>query len=179
MKCRFSLNIIFCVRTLIAFLFVFWLSRSIALLYSLSLIGYASLVLIPCSDIQNDFHIKTMFDSSLPPVVSRNAYNIYMYLRILATNTTWVSWMWYKKQKLLTIRKEPGSPLVFGGSVLLVIFSFQCCVFFVVVALSPFCFMSPHFLCSWIVFSCMVLSCVCLFGLYELCDFCTVSSICY
>ena len=34
----------------------------------------AFLFLVPCFDVRSDFRIKTMFDSSLPPVVCRRSY---------------------------------------------------------------------------------------------------------
>jgi len=35
----------------------------------------------------------------------------------------------YMKQELFTFRKHMSSPRLFGGSVLLIVFSFLCCVF--------------------------------------------------
>ena len=34
--------------------------------------------LVPCCDDRHDFHIKTMFGSSLPPVVCRRAYDLWV-----------------------------------------------------------------------------------------------------
>ena len=41
--------------------------------------------LVPCCDVRYDFHIKTMFGSSLPPVV-RERVHIYVCLRIAVSN---------------------------------------------------------------------------------------------
>jgi len=44
--------------------------------------------------------------------------------------TVWVTWsLSYKRQELLTIRENLGSPTVYGGSVLHIFLSFLCCGF--------------------------------------------------
>ena len=75
---------------------------------------------------------KTMFSSSLPPIVCRRAHVLFMLFvfvqQILTVRVTWQ--VIYKWQELLTLHEHLDSTAVFGGAVLLIFLVF-CVVFLV------------------------------------------------
>ena len=133
--------------------------------YVLFVLSYVLTFLVHCCDVRYDF-IKTMFGSSLPPVVCRGgggglmSYLYYLcfsvYTGFQHVLTIWVTW-WasYKRQKLLTLRDHMGSPPVLGGVRVAHLFGFLCWVLF---WLSSSCAMLPvcldcQFLIAPLVFS--------------------------
>ena len=92
--------------------------------------------LVLCSDVRNKFRIKTMFGASLPPVVCRRPYVLFMlfvfvYTQWCPTCIDYTSNMllFYKRQELLIFHEHLDSLSVFGGVHIAHLFRFLCGVF--------------------------------------------------
>jgi len=117
--------------------------------------------LVPCCDVRYDFSIKTMFGSSLPPVVCRKSHVIF--ILFVLVNVWWCP---------TPIREHLDSPPDVGGVRVAHLYSFLCFVLFVFILCLVYPMLPVSLDCPFLIAP-SVFSNVYLFCLSSSCVLCT------